>query len=342
MDKRVIFAVAGSGKTTFILNRLNLEKRALIITYTVRNYLNLRNGIINRFGYIPTNIKIETYYPFLYGFCYKPHLAYQFDAKGINWNSNPNRYCKSSDTNYYLDRKKYLFSNRIALMLSKHGIMSLVKNRLEKYYDEMYIDEIQDFGGHDFNFLKGIASAQIDLLFVGDFYQHTYDTSHDGSVNKSLHDNYLNYQSQFRAMGITVDTITLSKSYRCPQSICNFITQNLGINIESHRTESNLIQRLDARADAIEIYQDNDIVKLFYSERNKFNCYGSNWGESKGEDKYTDVCVVLNKTSWKKFQEGDLSNLPGRTKNKLYVALSRTKRNLYLVPDMHFKSFKRS
>ena len=46
MDKRVIFAVAGAGKTTYIVNRLSRGKRSLIITYTNANYNNLRKKII--------------------------------------------------------------------------------------------------------------------------------------------------------------------------------------------------------------------------------------------------------------------------------------------------------
>ena len=33
-------------------------------------------------------------------------------------------------------------------------IENLINERLEKYYTNLFIDEIQDFGGHDFNFLK--------------------------------------------------------------------------------------------------------------------------------------------------------------------------------------------
>lgn len=47
MDKRVIFAVAGAGKTTYIVNRLSRGKRSLIITYTNANYNNLRKKIID-------------------------------------------------------------------------------------------------------------------------------------------------------------------------------------------------------------------------------------------------------------------------------------------------------
>ena len=37
MDRRIILAVAGSGKTTFLINSLNLDRRFLIVTYTENN-----------------------------------------------------------------------------------------------------------------------------------------------------------------------------------------------------------------------------------------------------------------------------------------------------------------
>ena len=72
MDKRVMFAVAGSGKTTLLVKRLSLEKRALIITYTENNYRHLRDSIIKRFGHVPKNINLLSYFTFLYSFCYRP------------------------------------------------------------------------------------------------------------------------------------------------------------------------------------------------------------------------------------------------------------------------------
>ena len=57
MDKRVILAVAGSGKTTYIINQLDLNKRSLIITYTTNNIENLRTGVIKKFGYFLILIK---------------------------------------------------------------------------------------------------------------------------------------------------------------------------------------------------------------------------------------------------------------------------------------------
>jgi DNA helicase-2/ATP-dependent DNA helicase PcrA len=75
MDKKVILAVAGSGKTSLVIESLDLDRRALLITYTENNLRTLRRRIIKKFGSFPDNIKLYSYFTFLYSFCYKPFLA---------------------------------------------------------------------------------------------------------------------------------------------------------------------------------------------------------------------------------------------------------------------------
>lgn len=334
MDKRVIFAVAGSGKTTYLINQLNLEKRFLLITYTNNNVHNLKTSIINKFGYFPENIKLYSYYTFLYSYCYKPFLSMGLATKGINFEPNLNKYAKKDSRAYYIDSNNRLYSSRISkLLLELNEIPQQVKERISKYFDFVFIDEVQDFGGNDFNLLKLISKAEVNQLYVGDFFQHTFDTSRDGNVNSTLHDNFDNYKSQFEKMGLTLDTKTLSKSYRCSPTICKFITEQLQISIESHKSEETSIIIIDKAEDATSVFNNPAIVKLFYREHYKYDCFSRNWGDSKGEDKYYDVCVVLNKTTMNLYSKGKLSELPPTSMNKFYVALSRTKNNLYLIPD---------
>lgn len=338
MDKRVIFAVAGSGKTTYILNQLSLEKRSIIITYTNNNIKNLKNGIIEKFGFFPDSVTLLPYFSFIYSFCYKPFLSYKYKTKGINYKPNLNRFAKQTDLNYYIDINNRIYSNRICKILENTGELCNVNSRLEKYFDNLFVDEIQDFAGNDFNFLKTITKANLDILFVGDFYQHTFDTSRDGSVNKSLHDNYDNYKEQFTKMGLDVDIESLDKSYRCRPSVCKFIADNFQIDIYSHKKEETVVELIETEEKAIEIFNDKKIVKLFYREHYKYNCFSRNWGDSKGENHYYDICVVLNKTTMGKFEE--LDKLKPQTKNKLYVACSRANNNLYFVSDYYYNKFK--
>jgi DNA helicase II / ATP-dependent DNA helicase PcrA len=332
MDKRVIFAVAGSGKTTFLINQLNETERFLLVTYTNNNVHNLRTGIIKKFGYLPSNIKLYSYYSFLYGICYKPFLHDKLKTKGINFESTPYRFAKSNSREYYVDKFNRLYSGRISKLLFATNEQENVVERISKYFDHLFIDEIQDFGGNDFNLLKEISRAKVNHIYVGDFYQHTFDTSRDGNTNSKLHENHEKYISEFEKIGILPDTHTLSKSYRCSPTVCRFISENLSISIYSHRKDETLVQFIDNIDNAKQILYDNSIVKLFYKEHYKYNCFSGNWGESKGEDKYVNVCVVLNKSTLEKYIKGKLHELPPTTKNKLYVALSRAKNNVYLVP----------
>lgn len=342
MDKSVMFAVAGSGKTTLLINRLSLGKRALIITYTENNHAHLRNCIIKKFGYIPKNITLLSYFSFLHGFCYRPLLQLQLETRGLSFRPPPERTMKLSrkDLGYYRNSKGSLYHNRLAKLLEVSDAIPEVIARIERFYDEFYVDEVQDFAGHDFNLLIALANAQVDILFVGDFYQHTFDTSRDGPVNRTLHDNIDEYEKRFRKAGFKVDKQTLSRSWRCGTTVCAFIRTHLQIDMHSHEQRETEIIPIDTQVEANAIHADPNIVKLFYQEHHKYGCYSHNWGASKGLDHFNDVCVVMGPQHWKQYQLGTLGTISSR--NKLYVALSRTRGNLYLMPDKLFKAFKSS
>lgn len=343
MDKRIIFAVAGAGKTTTIISKLSLEENSLIITYTENNFKNLKKKVIDKFGYLPECIKIYTYFNFLYSFCYRPFLANRLKSKGINFNQLlPSYSQRIRETNplYYKDRTNRLYYNRISKLLVRTNVMENINNRIEKYFDNMFIDEIQDFGGHDFNLLNFLTQANININFVGDFFQHTFDTSKDGNVNQNLYNDLTTYIKRFEQMGLTIDTESLEKSYRCSSSVCNFVKEKLGINIESHNNNNTDISFIEEATGIKEIFDNNSIIKLFYQNSTKYNCYSMNWGKSKGQDHYIDVCIVLNGTTLKKYNENNLLSLPASTRNKLYVACTRCRGNLYLVDEKLVQIYK--
>ncbi|MFV1872742.1 MAG: hypothetical protein ACMZ64_05385 [Oleiphilus sp.] len=342
MDKRVIFAVAGSGKTTHIINSLSLDRRSLIITYTENNYQHLRNRIIQRFGHVPDNITIQTYFTFLYSFCYKPFLHYKVRSKGINWDVPPSftLRLRRTDKRFYLDSSSRLYNNRIAKLVEVENVLGLVRERLSKYFDQFFVDEVQDFGGHDFNLLKELCKAEIDICLVGDFYQHTFDTSKDGNVNRNLYDDFERYKQHFEVVDVRCDTETLSHSWRCTPDVCRFISEYLGIEIESHKDETSEVVQLVDDSVIREKFLCNETVKLFFKNHSKYPCYSLNWGKSKGLDHFTDVCVALYPASLKAFLSEDFSSFPASSRNKLYVACTRANKNLYFLDQAKLKSYK--
>ena len=240
MDKRIIFAVAGSGKTSLIVESLDVEKRSLIVTYTNENYRNLEGSIIEKFGSVPPNITLMTYYGFLYSFCFRPFLGCEIRPAGICWDAPGYGTTPPSNTAsaHYLTKNGYIYSNRIAKHLVVSGVVDKVKARLEKYFDNFFIDEVQDFAANDFNLLIELCASDLRMLFVGDFYQHTYDTSRDGNIRVNLHKDYGKYMSEFAKAGVSLDTESLNRSHRCSSSVCEFISSNIGIDIESHREDT--------------------------------------------------------------------------------------------------------
>ena len=215
-----MLAVAGSGKTTFLIDRLNLEQRFLLVTYTRNNYEHLRRSITRKFGFFPENIKVLKYFQFLYSFCFKPYCGLGMKAKGICFDFPPDwtRYHRGEDA-FYRTTAGRMFSNRIAHYCITNSV-DYIKERLDKYYDFFFIDEVQDLAGHDFNLLLSILPDRCDSLFVGDFYQHTYETSNDGNVNHGLYDVYRRYLRKWTDVGVTIDTTTLSRTHRCSAEVC--------------------------------------------------------------------------------------------------------------------------
>jgi ATP-dependent exoDNAse (exonuclease V) beta subunit len=333
VDKRVIFAVAGSGKTTHIVNSLTTEKRSLIITYTTSNYSNIAEKIAKKFhGKWPENITLMSYFQFLYRFCYKPFLSDSVRARGMVYEQNPNRFIRQSDCAFYLTPKRYFYSNRLSLYLERKNVLSDIKQRIVDYFDEFIIDEVQDIAGRDFTFLEHLMDANLNMLFVGDFYQHTYDTSRDGNANRSLFADKKVYEARFARKGVIPDSTTLVRSWRCRKSICEFVTSNLGIEILSYDdTEDHSIRFVSEPTERTRIINDTRITKLHFKESYTFGQGRKNWGDTKGEDCYEDVCVMLNKNTAKLYKQGKLCELAPSTRNKLYVAITRAHGCVYLM-----------
>lgn len=340
MDKELVLATAGSGKTTEIINRLNKENKILLITYTDANYDILKNKVIEKFKEIPNNIKIYTYFSFLYSVCFAP-LKRNWDIRGLDFRDINNKYLKKENIEYYLNkRNRKMYHRRLASFCNEH-LKNEIKNRLEKYFDIIYVDEVQDFAGHDFNFLLNILEANVKFFMVGDYYQHTYDSSQDGNVNINLYKNYDKYINMFKHKNIAINIDLLKKSKRCSATVCKFIKNKIGINIESDKKNETIVKEIDTNEEILKIIENKKIVKLFYNNHIKYNIENTNnWGNSKGET-YKDVCVILNDNTYKMYKKNMLNKLPQQTKNKLYVACSRTKNNLYFIEEKKITRYKK-
>ncbi|MFI3063544.1 TGBp1 family protein [Streptococcus suis] len=344
-NKRLIHAVAGSGKTTKIIESIDPQKRNLILTYTDTNQNTIRAKLIDKFGYIPESTFIFGVFEFLYSFCLVPYLGKR--QKGINFDyETQGRFDNNS-----IDTTGRIIQNQLSKSLLR-GFLIYKRNniqfdnsyleRIDKFFDCVFIDECQDFESDDFDWLLSLSKLSADVLLLGDFYQKTFKTSRRGNKGKGIHSSFENWLKVISDSGFKIDLSSLSKSYRCPKIVCDFIVESLDIKISSQKKENptTKIMFIDSQDKIESIMTDDSIMKLFYQKFYDYDCKSQNWGDSKGSE-YENVCVVLNPKTYKLFDSGRLSDLSTQTKSKFYVACTRTRGNLYFVKQSDLEKYKK-
>lgn len=181
-----------------------------------------------------------------------------------------------------------------------------------------------------------LGKSNLDIDLVGDFFQHTYDSSRDGNYLGHLFEDSNEYVKLLSKSGFEMHPDQLTKSYRCSPTTCDFVRNNIGINIESHRVDSTELRYVTDAKEANDLRRDQSIVKLFYNNHHLHECFSRNWGDCKGEDQYDSVCVVFNKKTDELYRSNMLTHLAPTTKNKLYVAITRARGNVFLCPPRFF------
>ena len=109
--------------------------------------------------------------------------------------------------------------------------------------------------------------------------------------------------------------------------------------IHAHSERTTQVSVVSELSQAAALHADSGTIKLFFQEHSRYGCYSQNWGDSKGRDHYQNVCVVLNADSWKRFTAGTLAGMAAISRNKLYVACSRARGDLHVMPDTQLKTF---
>lgn len=367
MDKKVILAVAGAGKTYTLCHNLNLNERNLILAFTNQNIFNIKRELIDAYGEIPVNTKVMTFHSFVYQFFIAPYEPTIIKYFGImNFQKDGITIRKPPEPNFFKNRKRipnkayhtkddfqhYIFQNRYycslmteLLLYVKNRDINLIKyisHKLSKFFDNIYVDEAQDFREHDFDFLITLAKNVSSLTMVGDYYQHSVSGQNNSGkpfknrTNNISYNEYLEILNQF---GFIIDTNSLCSSRRCPDEICLFITKKLGINIAANNEHLGHVIFVD-KENAKNILDDKNIIKLILQESEKYSFNAINWGYSKG-DTYNNACVILTDTFENIDHEDFKLKEYSTTVNKLYVALSRTRGNLYIIKKSVFDFVKK-
>jgi len=374
MDKRVMLAVAGSGKTYTLCHSINENEKNLILAYTNENIHNITNELLKRYTYVPEKTEVMTFDKFIYQYIvcpYEPTIRQYFNEpdfkrKGITIleppkpsfaienirRKNPDYHAQGELAHYHKEGKYYcsLLSELIMKVKKRHiNLAKKAISNLNILFDKILIDEFQDFREYDYELINAFIKYCNNILLVGDYYQHSVSgTNNSGKpfTKKEKDENdkkiiicYDEYVDLLKRNGALVDTTTLIKSKRCPNEICQFISKKLGIKIEADNDHKGHIHFLKEN-EIIKILEDDTIIKLVSQENEKYRFKAVNWSYSKG-DTYSNVCVILtgtfNALNNDSFSINGISSI---SINKLYVAMSRTKGNLYFIKKTDFDKIK--
>ena len=127
------------------------------------------------------------------------------------------------------------------------------------------------------------------------------------------------------------------RSRRKSRILCFSCRNKLGIQIQSAGINVGTVIR---PSNIQEILDDKNIVKLVYDNATHYSFRAVNWSYSKG-DTYEAACVILGGTT-KGLMDNNFSaaKLKTITLNKLYVALTRSKGNVYIITPDEFEVVK--
>jgi DNA helicase II / ATP-dependent DNA helicase PcrA len=255
------------------------------------------------------------------------------------------RYKKDSTFQHYTYGNLYYCSLLSKLIIKadlkkpENKLFERAISRLNVLFENILVDEFQDFRKDDYELLINVMKNCDNIQAVGDFYQHSVSGQNKSGKpfkvgNRDI--TYNEYTDMLRKAHIRVDTTLLSKTRRCPQAICNFVKEKLRISIDADNDNNGSIRFIESTEQITDVLENSKIVKLVYKESKKymFNCI--NWGYSKG-DTYSTACVILtepfsdiDKDSFVLPHDSDI------TRNMLYVAMTRTKGDVYFIKKSDF------
>ena len=358
---RLIVAAAGSGKTRLIINEVieNPLKRILITTFTLANEQSIRQRLINaNKGVLPANVTVQLWFSFLLEHGVHPYrfwdkcvdgLLLVTHASGLRYkmkNGTP-VYWSESDNFYehYFNDSMSIYSDKLSKLVIKcnHNSSGSVIKRLEKIFDLIYIDEVQDMAGYDLEIIKLFLKSKIRLSMVGDPRQTVYLTHHERKYGKYSEGKIREFIKAECKSICEIDKESLKNSYRNSAVIC-------ALSSKLYPDYNECISSLDKTHSHTGIFfvRQSNVKK--YGEAHKplqlrlrnekgkeprLTTLIMNFGESKGlEANHVFIYPTVDMLNW---LNGSKAELKFKTKAQLYVALTRAFFSVGIFVDDKFK-----
>jgi DNA helicase-2/ATP-dependent DNA helicase PcrA len=268
------------------------------------------------------------------------------DGKPLIFKGNPIFWGEKDFLKYYFTPSFKIYSDKISKFVfqtNKEVSGALVK-RIEKIFQHIFIDEVQDLAGFDLELIKLLFKSDSNVLLVGDPRQVTYLTHHstkngkysDGKI-KDFIENELG-----KRINCNIDEDTLNRSHRNNKVICDFsgklyphLPTPIPCECTSCRgnTEEHEGIFLIKKSNVDDYLQKYNPIQLRWSSTKEVNnSYAViNFGASKG---LTFDRVLLYPTAemikWIKNNDYKLKNT---SRAKFYVGITRARYSVGIVLD---------
>jgi DNA helicase-2/ATP-dependent DNA helicase PcrA len=344
-NNKLIIAAAGSGKTTHLVKEaLSVkEVNVLITTFTEANEQEICKKIINKKGYIPKNITVQTWFSFLLQHGVRPYQGEVFNEK-INGlilvNKESAQYVKEENVkNHYFTPNRKIYSDKLSKFVIKCNSESNgeVIKRLTRIYSYIFIDEIQDLASYDLDILKLIFESESTLFMVGDIRQVTYLTHHAKQYSRYRNGKIQDFIEEKCPKDIcAIDSDSLKASHRNNKAICDFSSQLYPEYIKCEPCECEKCRAYIPEHQGVFLIKEADVegycekhkplTKLHYKE----SAYPDlNYGASKGLS-FDRVLIYPTEKIKKYLKNGNLDEIE-TIKAKFYVAITRARYSVGIV-----------
>lgn len=194
---RATLAVAGARKTQSIVDACaqgDPTKRRLVLTFTLAGQRDLERRL--RASCMPGSLpEVCGWYAFLLRHWVRPFLPLMYSGRrlgGLNFKGLPATTSKgvviASGADRFLDdqsRAYKRFLSKLAIDVADVADGTVV-TRLQRMFDEIYVDEVQDLTGYDLDVLELLLASTCTTRLVGDLRQSVFDTNPQDPRHRSF------------------------------------------------------------------------------------------------------------------------------------------------------------
>ena len=343
-QNKIVSACAGSGKTTYIVRKaLEQTETVLIVTFTRKNYQEILRNLGKQKKVKPKNIHVKTWFSFLLQETTRPYKSALFPGlprvEGVIMPTGgiSAQYVAEAQKRHYFTTDTNIYTDKLSKFAVKCNEASggKVIARLEQIYSHIFIDEVQDLAGYDFDLVRLLLDSNINITTVGDSRQVTYHTNQlpRNAQYKGKFEEWVAAQLENGLQNTKFEP--LDYSHRCVQQICTFSDKLfpgfLATNSKNHTVSGHdgvfLVHPND-----IEAYYEQYKPQVLREKRtsNTRNLSAMNMGNSKGMT-FNRVLIFPTSPIKTYLSIGDPAMLRPISKSKFYVALTRARQSVAIV-----------